>query len=94
LAPDDPYLADSLGWVKYRRGDLPAATDILRKAWAAAPQAEIGAHLGEVLWQSGKQDDARKVWTEAAKLDINDTTLRETLHRFSQPLPDAPTSAN
>ncbi|WP_347328429.1 tetratricopeptide repeat protein, partial [Ralstonia pseudosolanacearum] len=94
LAPDDPYIADSLGWVKYRRGDLPAATDILRKAWAAAPQAEIGAHLGEVLWQSGKQDDARKVWTEAAKLDINDTTLRETLHRFSQPLPDAPTSAN
>ncbi len=94
LAPNDPYIADSLGWVKYRRGDLPAATDILRKAWAAAPQAEIGAHLGEVLWQSGKQDDARKVWTEAAKLDINDATLRETLRRFGQPLPDAPTSAN
>ncbi|AMP74673.1 tetratricopeptide repeat protein [Ralstonia solanacearum] len=94
LAPDDPYIADSLGWVKYRRGDLPAATDILRKAWAAAPQAEIGAHLGEVLWQSGKQDDARKVWTDAAKLDINDATLRETLRRFGQPLPDAPVSAN
>lgn len=94
LAPDDPYIADSLGWVKYRRGDLPAATDILRKAWAAAPQAEIGAHLGEVLWQSGKQDDARKVWMEAAKLDINDATLRETLRRFGQPLPDTPTSAN
>ncbi len=94
LAPDDPYIADSLGWVKYRRGDLPAAADILRKAWAAAPQAEIGAHLGEVLWQSGKQDDARKVWTDAAKLDINDATLRETLRRFGQPLPDAPVSAN
>jgi len=94
LAPDDPYIADSLGWVKYRRGDLPAATDILQKAWSAAPQAEIGAHLGEVLWQAGKQDDARKVWTEAAKLDINDTTLRDTLRRFGQPIPGAPASAN
>lgn len=94
LAPDDPYIADSLGWVKYRRGDLPAATDILKKAWAAAPQAEIGAHLGEVLWQSGKQDDARQIWTEAAKLDINDATLRETLRRFGQPIPDAPVSTN
>ncbi|WP_296228341.1 tetratricopeptide repeat protein [Ralstonia sp. UBA689] len=94
LAPDDPYIADSLGWVKYRRGDLPAATDILKKAWAAAPQAEIGAHLGEVLWQSGKQDDARQIWTEAAKLDINDATLRETLRRFGQPIPDVPMSAN
>jgi len=94
LAPGDPYIADSLGWVKYRRGDLPAATDILRKAWSSAPQAEIGAHLGEVLWQSGKQDDARKIWTEAAKLDINDNTLRDTLRRFGQPIPDAPVSAN
>jgi len=94
LAPDDPYIADSLGWVKYRRGDLPGATDILRKAWSAAPQAEIGAHLGEVLWQLGKQDDARKVWTEAAKLDLNDPTLRDTLRRFGQPIPDAPVSAN
>lgn len=94
LAPDDPYIADSLGWVKYRRGDLPAATDILRKAWSSAPQAEIGAHLGEVLWQSGKQDDARKIWTEAAKLDINDNTLRDTLRRFGQPIPGAPVSAN
>src|SRR5262249_5064162 len=94
LAPDDPYIADSLGWVKYRRGDLPAATDILQKAWTAAPQAEIGAHLGEVLWQAGKQDDARKVWTEAAKLDINDATLRDTLRRFGQPIPPAPVSAN
>jgi len=94
LAPDDPYIADSLGWVKYRRGDLPAATDILRKAWAAAPQAEIGAHLGEVLWQSGKQDDARQIWTEASKLDVNDTTLRDTLRRFGQPVPNVPVSAN
>jgi tetratricopeptide (TPR) repeat protein len=94
LAPDDPYIADSLGWVKYRRGDLPAATDILRKAWTAAPQAEIGAHLGEVLWQSGKQDDARQIWTEASKLDVNDTTLRDTLRRFGQPVPNVPVSAN
>jgi hypothetical protein len=47
-----------------------------------------------VLWQSGKQDDARQIWTEASKLDVNDTTLRDTLRRFGQPVPNVPVSTN
>ncbi|BDD91411.1 hypothetical protein PanNE5_08510 [Pandoraea sp. NE5] len=83
LAPDDPYILDSLGWVKYRLGDKPQALELLRRAYGIQAQAEIGAHLGEVLWESGQQDEARKTWREALKLDGDDDTLRATMKRYN-----------
>ena len=84
LGPDDPYIMDSLGWVKYRMGELQPAADLLRNAYAKAPEAEIGAHLGEVLWQLGQHDEARKTWTEAAKVEPENQTLIDTLRRYNQ----------
>ena len=83
LAPDDPYILDSLGWVKYRLGDKPQALELLRRAYGIQAQAEIGAHLGEVLWESGQQDEARKTWREALKVDGDDDTLRATMKRYN-----------
>ncbi|VVD60168.1 tetratricopeptide repeat protein [Pandoraea horticolens] len=83
LAPEDPYIMDSLGWVKYRLGDKQQALDLLRRAYGIQAQAEIGAHLGEVLWESGQQDEARKTWREALKLDGDDDTLRSTMKRYN-----------
>ena len=53
LAPDDYFIMDSLGWVLYREGDLKGAAEQLRRAYVGRPDAEIGAHLGEVLWVTG-----------------------------------------
>ncbi|CAG9170160.1 Beta-barrel assembly-enhancing protease [Cupriavidus pampae] len=86
LGPDDPYIMDSLGWVKFRQGELQPAADLLRNAYTKAPEAEIGAHLGEVLWQLGQQDEARKTWNEAAKIEPENQTLIETLRRYNQNL--------
>ncbi|WP_053059537.1 tetratricopeptide repeat protein [Pandoraea faecigallinarum] len=83
LSPDDPYIMDSLAWVKYRLGDKPQALELLRRAYGIQAQAEIGAHLGEVLWESGQQDEARKTWREALKLDGDDDTLRSTMKRYN-----------
>ncbi|QHE90834.1 tetratricopeptide repeat protein [Pandoraea fibrosis] len=83
LAPEDPYIMDSLAWVKYRLGDKQQALDLLRRAYGIQAQAEIGAHLGEVLWESGQQDEARKTWREALKLDGDDDTLRSTMKRYN-----------
>lgn len=83
LAPQDPYIMDSLGWLKYRLGDKTQALELLRRAYGIQAQAEIGAHLGEVLWESGKQDEARKTWREAFKLDGDDDTLRATMKRYN-----------
>ncbi|MNY69443.1 Tetratricopeptide repeat protein [compost metagenome] len=75
---------DSLGWVKYRQGELQPAAELLRNAYSKAPEAEIGAHLGEVLWQLGQHDEARRTWTEAAKAEPENQTLIDTLRRYNQ----------
>lgn len=82
LKPDEPAIVDSMGWVEYRLGNLEAALKHLRRAWELAPDAEIGAHLGEVLWVSGAKDEARKIWDAAKARDAENEALRETLERF------------
>ena len=83
LAPNDLYIVDSLGWVLYRMGDLKGATTHLRRAWEGRPDGEIGAHLGEVLWVQGQQDEARRIWEEALKVGPDNETLLKTLKRFN-----------
>lgn len=82
LAPNDPYIMDSLGWVKFRMGNKDEAVALLKQAFTMQAQAEIGAHLGEALWETGQRDEARKYWREAYKVDPNDDTLKATLKRF------------
>ena len=82
LAPNDAFIMDSVGWVKYRMGDTTDAIKLLRKAYSLQPNAEIGAHLGEVLWKSGQQDQARAAFREARKLEPDNETLVKTLQRL------------
>ncbi len=86
LQPDDAAILDSIGWLHYRTGKYPEALEFLRKAFAAGPNAEIGAHLGEILWVLGNQEEARQVWQESIKLDPNDPVIRETLNRLKADL--------
>jgi len=82
LTPGDPFITDSLGWVEYRLGNREEALRLLRQAYAARPDPEIAAHLGEVLWAFGQQDEAKKVWIEAKGRDAANDVLRETLSRL------------
>ena len=82
LAPGDPFITDSLGWVEFRMGNGAEALRLLRQAYAARPDIEIGAHLGEVLWALGQRDEARKVWREVKTRDQANEVLRETLARL------------
>lgn len=84
LMPDDPYYLDSLGWVYYRLGNLDKAVRHLKRAVALQDDAEFVAHLGEVLWQQGKQDEAKKVWQQGFSQDADNTLLNETMNRFGQ----------
>jgi tetratricopeptide (TPR) repeat protein len=83
LSPNDYYIIDSMGWVLYRLGDLKGAAEQLRRAWGGRPEGEIGAHLGEVLWQLGERDEARRIWQEALKASPENETLQKTLKRFN-----------
>jgi Flp pilus assembly protein TadD len=82
LQPGDPFITDSLGWVEFRLGNFAEAERLLRQAYRARPDTEIAAHLGEVLWVQGKQDEARRIWREGQTRDANNETLRETLNRL------------
>lgn len=82
LAPNDAFIMDSLGWVKYRKGDTADAAKLLKRAYDIQPNAEIGAHLGEVLWKSGDQKQALDAWRSARKLEPDNDTLVKTLERF------------
>jgi len=82
LKPNDAAIMDSMGWLLYRTGRYPEALTYLRSAYAAEPNTEIGAHLGEILWILGDKDEARSVWLEAIKLTPRDPTIQETLNRF------------
>lgn len=81
-APDDPFINDSLGWVEFRLGNKDEALRILEAAYKSRPDAEIGAHLGEVLWSLGQRDRALAVWKEAAQIDDGSEGLQETLKRL------------
>ena len=82
LAPDDPFIADSLGWVEFRLGNTGEASRILEAAYKQRPDPEIGAHLGEVLWTSGQRDRALSIWRESVDADADNETLQETLKRL------------
>ncbi|MFL9926714.1 tetratricopeptide repeat protein [Herbaspirillum lusitanum] len=83
MAPEDAFIADSLGWVQYRMGKLSDAETQMRKAYGLRPDPEIGIHLGEVLWAQGKQDEARKVWREVRAKDPQNDMLKSTLLRLN-----------
>jgi tetratricopeptide (TPR) repeat protein len=84
LAPDDYFILDSLGWVLYREGDLKGAVEQLRRAYTGRPDAEIGAHLGEVLWVMGQRDEASRIWQESLKSGPENETLQKTIQRFKR----------
>jgi len=82
LAPDDPYILDSLGWVEFRLGRLDQALKTLQRAYGIKADAEIAAHLGEVLWKLGRHDEAKKLWRSANEKDPKNETLKSTLQRL------------
>jgi len=83
LNPTDAATLDSMGWVNYRLGNLTEAEGFLRQAFALDGNAEIGAHLGEVLWQQGAHQEARDIWQQAsAEEGLDQAVLSTTLERL------------
>jgi predicted Zn-dependent protease len=82
FAPEDPFISDSLAWVEFRMGNRAEALRILDTAYKARPDADIAAHLGEVLWSLGQRDRAQAIWKEGLLMNSENETLQETLKRL------------
>ena len=97
LQPDEPAILDSMGWVLYRKGQYKEALNYLTRAYADFPDPEVAAHLGEVLWVSGKTEAATTIWQGALTKDPEHKVLLDTLQRLGvddlnrNPAPPPPT---
>jgi tetratricopeptide (TPR) repeat protein len=97
VSPDNPAFLDSLGWVRFRRGDVPGALPHLERAYRIFPDAEIASHWGELLWVSGKQVEARALWARSLARSPDSKPLRATIERLTgtkmePPKPESPDS--
>ncbi len=82
--PDDAAVIDSMGWVQYRLGDLDAALEYLNRAFDRMPDPEVAAHLGEVLWELGRQEQAQSILEQALQDAPDNVVVRDTIKRLMQ----------
>ena len=82
IEPEDPAIMDSKGWLLFKQGDPAAALPWLQRAYTAFPDPEVAAHLGEVLWVLGRQNEAHQIWNAALVSDAAHPVLTQTLQRL------------
>ena len=82
LKPNDPYITDSLGWVHFRLGNNALAIRYLTEAFELLWDAEIAAHLGEVLWVTQQYEEAERIWNEVLDDFPDHPVLNETIERL------------
>jgi len=82
LKPDDAYIMDSMGWLQYRLGNHAEAVKYLKRALDVRNDAEIAAHLGEVLWVMGNHGEAESVWNSALRETPDNEALNGVIKKF------------
>ena len=72
VAPDDPRISDTLGWILYRRGAYQRALALLQESAARLPDnPQVQYHLGMAYAQAGNHASARKALTAAVNSPVN-----------------------
>ena len=82
LDPDDAAIMDSMGWGYYLLGNLDKSVSFMRRAYAAYPDPEVAAHLGEVLWKQGQQEEAKRTWQENLQKNPENAALKAVMKKF------------
>ena len=77
--PGNAAIIDSYGWVLFRLGRNAEALDHLRRAYTLQKDADIASHLGLVLWEMGRKDEARRYFDEARKIEPGNRSLQRAL---------------
>ena len=84
IDPQNHYILDSMGWVYFRIGNYDIAYEFITKAYTIQEDPEIAAHLGEVLWKQGKQNEAISIWQSSLEKFPENLILIETKNRLFQ----------
>jgi tetratricopeptide (TPR) repeat protein len=82
LEPNNAAILDSYGWLQFKKGHFEEALSYLRRSFRLNKDAEIAAHLGEVLWVLGRKEQAKEVWQKANKSAPDNKYIRALKERF------------
>jgi tetratricopeptide (TPR) repeat protein len=85
VTPDNPAVLDSMGWVRFKRGDTKGAIAHLKRAYSLARDPEIASHWAEALWKSGAHQEARAVLATALARNPDSEKLKQTISRLAPP---------
>lgn len=67
VAPEEPHISDTLGWILYKRDLYHRALSLLKESAAKLPEnPEVQYHLGMAFYKTGDKEGARKALTLAA----------------------------
>ena len=70
LAPTNPSVLDTLGWILVQHGDAARGLDLLKTAARASPsENDIRMHLAKALLKTGDKAGAKTELQALAKLD-------------------------
>jgi tetratricopeptide (TPR) repeat protein len=68
LMPSDPYTADTLGWILYRRKQYSRALGLIEEgAMRLTDDPEIQYHLGMTFYMMGDEESARRALERASR---------------------------
>ncbi len=91
--PDDGAIADSVGWARYRSGDVKGAVRDLERAVGLAPaDPDVNDHLGDAYARVGRRTEADYQWRRVLTLDP-DAKLRAAVEAKLRGGPAPPAAA-
>jgi len=82
IKSNEPVILDSYGWLLFKMKHYHEAEDYLQRAYKLMPQAEIAAHLVEVLWAIQQKEAARLIYKKAIARYPHDLLLLDVKQRL------------
>jgi len=82
LAPENPAIIDSMGWVLFKLGRYDEAAKQLEIAYDKFPDHEVAAHLVEVLVALERTDEALELLAKADTKDPESELLKDARERL------------
>ena len=81
MSPNEAVIIDSYGWLQFKLGNYSSALNYLQQAYDKQKEAEIAAHLVEVMWVSGKRDEAERLLSRLIRENPTDEFLKDVEKR-------------
>jgi len=84
LSPGNALIMDSMGWLRFKQGQMEASLVLLKAAYEKQAENEIAIHLAEVLHVLGRAKEAADIINKAVEKTPDDEYLLKFKQRFPE----------